>query len=81
VTFISDGDALFVPLPDAIFGGGLPFTPVAETGALQDISAFLGAPPAIRVEVQSDVVPEPGTAGLLGLGLVALATRRRAIPT
>jgi hypothetical protein len=78
VTFISDGDQIFAPLVDQIFAAGLPFTPVAETGLLQDISADPGAPPAIRIEVQSDVVPEPGTAALFGLGLIALGARRRA---
>jgi len=79
ITFVSDGDPLLQQLASGLTPStpGVLFSP--ETGALQDFSTFL-APTGnpfgpITVQVQSDVVPEPGTLLLLGPGLVGLAVR------
>jgi hypothetical protein len=77
VTLISDDVALQQALNS--LPAGIPVHAVFETGGLDDLTGLLGtAPLGWQVQVQS-VVPEPGTFGLLALGLGALgvATRRR----
>lgn len=74
--FLSDGDptlAQILPILET-----QPFAIVEETGELQDISALLGTGGVnLKVEVQSDVVPEPGTLLLVGGGLLGFAAHGR----
>jgi len=79
VLFLSDGDselAAFAAILDAF-----PFATLEETGELQDLTEFLGtAALGFRVQVQSDVVPEPATLALAGsvmVGFAAMARRGR----
>src|SRR5262245_14480570 len=75
VLMVSDGDPLLAQI------ALLPAKQVIpETGELQDLSGpeFLGSISyAVLVQVQSDVVPEPGTLLLVGSGLLGLAIRSR----
>ncbi|MFP4058094.1 MAG: PEP-CTERM sorting domain-containing protein [Candidatus Brocadiia bacterium] len=81
-----DGElALELGLPeelraDVLAGGdvSLLFTAVDDTVGFTFNSKDI-APPRLppRLEVTADVIPEPATAALLGLGLAAVARRRR----
>lgn len=81
VFLLSDGDPLFaqvILIPSVLRTS--PQTILEETGQLQDLTPFLGtAPFGLRVQVQSDVIPEPATFALLGLGVgtLGVASRRR----
>ena len=76
VLFLSDGDPNLLQLVPLL--ATLPFSVVEETGDLQDLSTLLGSDVVgLKVEVQSDVVPEPGTFPLMGFGLVGLAAAAR----
>ena len=53
---------------------------VVETGDLQDLTALLHSDTGgLRVQVQSDVVPEPSTLLLFGSGLLGLAAQGRRV--
>jgi hypothetical protein len=70
--FRSDADPFGVPgLTNPII--------LTETGGFQNLSALIqaaGGPADFQVSVASDVVPEPGTLGLLCLGIGALVIGR-----
>ncbi len=57
---------------------GIPvFGRITETGGLQDVSQFFGAPP-LSIQVQSDLnIPEPSTLVLAGLGMLGVALWHR----
>jgi hypothetical protein len=84
ITLISDGSPEFqqiAGLLPTLTGANI----LTETGQLQDVTSLLVGPQTnpfgpIRVQVQSDVTPEPGVLLLLGsgLGLLAIARTRRA---
>ena len=85
VSLLSDGDPelqSIIPILATI--PGIHF--LVETGQLQDLTTLVTGPVPgpfgpISVFVQSDVVPEPGTLLLMGLGLASFAftrSRRRA---
>jgi len=80
VGLISDGDPNFATLVGSL--AGLAFSTVVESGGLQDLTELLHSDASnLRVQVQSDVVPEPSTALLFGAGLLGIGAQgRRARP-
>ena len=75
VRLTSDGDPNFAQFVLAFASNA---SLVEETGDLQDLTSLLHSDLAgWRVQVQSDVVPEPSTAMLLATGILALAAGRR----
>jgi hypothetical protein len=81
VIFYSDGHpslaGLVASLAPILQNGNV--SVLDETGDLQDLSALIGSDAfGLKVQVQSDVVPEPGTFALVGFGLAGLVAVRRA---
>jgi hypothetical protein len=84
VSLVSDGDPDLANIVQFLQASGTAWTPVVETGLLQNLTQLL-VPTAFpwTVGVASDVsVPEPSTlalciVGLLGLGLAALRKKSR----
>ena len=74
--FASDGDPNFAQFLNNAIVAGIPLVLIPETGGLQDVTQFLPGSP-VQVQIQSDVVPEPGTLALLGSGLLGVAVRAR----
>lgn len=74
----SDGDANYVGLIDADLASG--FTVLIDGGAFNFGTGTAGAVPALQVKFGTAVIdtPAPAALGLFGLGLLALAARRRA---
>jgi hypothetical protein len=82
IMFVSDGGPDLDQIAVSLANAPVPPTILTETGDLQDISTFLGLGSAspfagYTVQVQSDVVPEPGSLMVLGLGAIGLLARRR----
>jgi hypothetical protein len=79
VSLVSDGDPDLQGIVNFLQASGAPWTPVPETGGLQDLTSFL-VPTQFpwTVQVRSDVnVPEPSTFVMLGLGIASLFAYRR----
>ncbi len=66
---VGDGDAEYIVVIDSSLADG--FQGVADA----DLTEGSGSLPQYGYKV--GIIPEPATAGLLALGLAALATRRR----
>jgi hypothetical protein len=80
IALVSDNNPDLGKYVSAIPAGTAAVPVLVETGALQDLTPFIGPTPGlgqIIVGVQSDVVPEPSTLVLVVLGAVPMLIARR----